>query len=606
MIRQRLRSFAQQVVILAATCIMLVGCTIEGGVPTPTPVPTTPSLGPIPTSAVIAERIAERSDTWMIGVLDLPADLYPYPQSAASRRATASMTEVIFPSPILTYNYGYTVTGVLERIPTLENGDAELRKVDVYLDATGAITTTVTNVVTQVDQLVITFRWNPQLRWSDGTPVTADDSVFAYELAKAAPPGDAAAELLAKTAAYEKIDDHTTRAVLRPDYVGAAYFMSYWTPLPRHLLQGVDPARVRESAFARQPVGYGPYMIVERTATELRFERNPHYFGPAPAASRLVFRKFADLELLRANLLNGNLDLGIADRIPPSTLARFDNDAAEGALQVMTIPSPVWEHILFNLDVPALQDIRVRRALAYGTNRQAMTDALFGGRTPVLDSWVLPGHQLAAPPDQLTRYPYDPDQARRLLEEAGYADPDGDGIRTSSGGVTLTLQLLTTQGSEIRREIARRFQDDMRAIGVEIDINEAPPDEMFDPDGPLYLRQFDLALFGWIAGPEPGGLQLWSCAAVPSESNDYRGENFAGWCFRDADRAVRTADTTLDPAERAAAYLRQQQLWTQELPAIPLFQRLSLVAAAPNVRGLAPDALAPVTWNVAAWKREDR
>ena len=561
-------------------------------------------MGPIPTSAIIAGRIAERSDTWMIGALDLPSDLYPYPQSAATRRAMASIAELLFPSPILTYDYGYTVTGVLERIPTLENGDAELRKVDVYLDATGAITSTVTDVVTQVDQLVITFRWNPQLRWSDGTPVTADDSVFAYELAKAAPPGDAAAELLAKTAAYEKIDDYTTRAVLRPDYVGSAYFMSYWTPLPRHLLQGVDPARVRDSAFARQPVGYGPYMLVERTAAELRFERNPYYFGPAPFASRLIFRTFADLELLRANLLNGNLDLGFADRVSPAMLNRFEMDAAEKTLQVITVPNPIWEHILFNLDVPTLQDIRVRRAIAYGMNRQAIADALFDGRTPVLDSWVLPGEQLAAPPDQLTRYPHDPDQARRLLEEAGYTDPDGDGIRASADGITLTLQLLTTQGSVVRGEIARRFQQDMQAIGIDIEINEAPPDDMFDAEGPLYMRQFDLALFGWIAGPEPGGLQLWSCAAVPSESNGYRGENFAGWCFRDADRAVRTADTTLDPAERAEAYLRQQQLWTQELPAIPLFQRLSIVVAAPDVHGLDPDALAPVTWNVAAWKRE--
>ncbi|MFQ3632715.1 peptide ABC transporter substrate-binding protein [Roseiflexus sp.] len=604
MIRQRLERSLQLVLTLALACMALVGCTIEGGVPTPTEAPTTPASAPIPTSAIIAGRIAERSDTWMIGTLDLPSDLYPYPQTAATRRATAPIGELLFPSPILTYNYGYTVTGVLERIPTIENGDAELRKVDVYLDATGAITTTVTQVVTQVDQLVITFRWNPQLRWSDGTPVTAEDSVFAYELAKAAPPGDAAAELLAKTAAYEKIDDHTTRAVLRPDYVGAAYFMSYWTPLPRHLLQGIDPARVRQSEFARLPVGYGPYMLVERTATELRFERNPHYFGPAPAASRLVFRVFADLEMVRANLLNGNLDLGITERISSNMLDRFDQDAAEGTLRVIPTPSPAWEHILLNLDVPLLQDIRIRRALAYGTNRQAMAEALFKGNVPVLDSWILPGQPFAAPPDQVTRYPYDPEQARQLLEEAGYTDPDGSGIRASPDGVTLTLQLLTTQSSEVRREIARRFQEDMKAIGVEIDIIEAPPDEVFDPEGPLYLRQFDLALFGWIAGPEPSGLQLWSCAAVPNESNRYRGENFAGWCFRDADRAVRTADTTLDPAERAEAYLRQQQLWTQELPAIPLFQRLSVVVAAPDVRGIAPDALAPVTWNVSAWQRK--
>lgn len=604
MIRQRLRSAARLIALLALAGIALTGCTIEGGVPTPTVAPTAAPIGPIPTGAVIAERMAERSDTWMIGTLDLPSDIYPYPQSAATRRAIAPVTELLFPSPILTYNYEYTVTGVLERIPTLENGDVELRKVDVYLDATGAITTTATDVVTQVDQLVITYRWNPQLRWSDGTPVTADDSVFAYELAKAAPPGDAAAELLARTAAYEKVDDHTTRAILRPDYVGAAYFVSYWTPLPRHLLQSVDPSRVRQSEFAQRPVGYGPYALVERTSGELRFERNPYYFGPAPAASRLVIRAFADLELLRANLLNGNLDLGFADYISPAMLGRFDSDAGEQTLQVLTFPNPIWEHIVFNLDVPILQDIRVRRAIAYGTNRQAIADALFDGRTPVLDSWVLPGDHLAAPPDQLTRYPYDPDQARQLLEEAGYTDPDGDGIRASTDGVTLTLQLLTTQGSTVRSEIARRFQQDMQSIGIEIEINETPSEDMFDADGPLYLRQFDLALFGWIAGAEPGGLQLWSCAAVPGEGNGYRGENFAGWCFRDADRAVRTADTTLDPVERTEAYLLQQQLWTQELPALPLFQRLSIVAANPNVQGLLPDALAPITWNVAVWKRK--
>ncbi len=592
------------IALLALAGIALVGCTIEGGVPTSTVAPTAAPISSTPTGAVIAERMVERSDTWMIGTLDLPSDIYPYPQSAATQRAIAPVTELLFPSPILTYNYGYTVTGVLDRIPTLENGDVELRKVDVYLDATGAITTTATDVVTQVDQLVITYRWNPQLRWSDGTPVTADDSVFAYELAKAAPPGDAAAELLARTAAYEKVDNHTTRAILRPDYVGAAYFMSYWTPLPRHLLQSVDPSRVRQSEFAQRPVGYGPYALVERTSGELRFERNPYYFGLAPAASRLVIRAFADLELLRANLLNGNLDLGFADYISPAMLGRFDSDVGERTLQVMTVPNPIWEHIVFNLDVPILQDIRVRRAIAYGTNRQAIADALFDGRTPVLDSWVLPGDHLAALPDQLTRYPYDADQARQLLEEAGYTDPDGDGIRVSTDGVTLTLQLLTTQGSTVRSEIARRFQQDMQSIGIEIEINETPSEDMFAADGPLYLRQFDLALFGWIAGAEPGGLQLWSCAAVPAESNEYRGENFAGWCFRDADRAVRTADTTLDPFERTEAYLLQQQLWTQELPALPLFQRLSIVAANPDVQGFLPDALAPITWNVAVWKRK--
>jgi peptide/nickel transport system substrate-binding protein len=268
------------------------------------------------------------------------------------------------------------------------------------------------------------------------------------------------------------------------------------------------------------------------------------------------------------------------------------------------VANPIWEHIDFNLDVPQLQDIRLRRAIALGANRQAMADKLFGGHTPVLSSWVLPSQIEAAPPDQLTRYDYNPDEARKLLDEAGYADPEGDGIRASPDGLTLTFQLLTTEGAPIRQQIAGMFQQDMKAIGVDIQPLPVPAEQLFAADGPLFQRQFDLALFGWIAGADPGGLQLWGCDAVPSPENGWAGNNFAGWCFRDANRAIREAVTTLDAEQRRAAYVRQQQLWTQEMPSLPLFPRLSLVLIGAPVRGPHPDALAPITWNVATWTRK--
>src|SRR5205823_6388004 len=121
----------------------------------------------------------------------------------------------------------------------------------VYLVAVGTITTTGTDVMTQVDQLVVTFHWNPRLRWSDGQSVTADDSVFAYELAKAAPPGDEARDRLAQIASYEQVDDHTTRAILQPDIIEPTYFLNYWTPLPRHILKVIAPDQVRKGDFAR-------------------------------------------------------------------------------------------------------------------------------------------------------------------------------------------------------------------------------------------------------------------------------------------------------------------------------------------------------------------
>jgi peptide/nickel transport system substrate-binding protein len=332
-------------------------------------------------------------------------------------------------------------------------------------------------------------------------------------------------------------------------------------------------------------------------------ERNQHYFGAPPPAGHLTIAFQPNVDVMRAGLLNGNLDVATSDRVQADILPTLDQDQRDDKLRIDYIPNPNWEHIDFNLDVPELQDIRLRRAIALGTNRQAMIQAIFGGHAPVLDSWVLPNQAEAAPPDQITRYGYDPDAARKLLDEAGYVSPAEGGVRASPGGITLTFTLLTTDGTPVRQQIASLFQADMKALGIDIQVQPLPPDQLFAPDGPLFQRQFDLALFGWIASPDPGGLLLWSCNAVPSQDNNWTGDNFAGWCFRDASRAIREAVTTLDTAKRKAAYLLQQKLWTQELPSLPLFQRLSVTLAAPAARGLQPDPLAPITWNVATWQR---
>jgi peptide/nickel transport system substrate-binding protein len=596
-------STLRRISIVVCVGLLLAACEVEGGVSrtdTPTLAPTPVQLS---TGTALAVAQAARDDTWSIGLLDEPKSLYPYARDAGAQRITAPLTELLFPSPILSVNYGYTTTGVLERIPTLENGDAQIRKAQVFLDPTGIITTTSTDVITQVDQLVVTFHWNKQLRWSDGTPVTADDSVFAYELAKQAPPGDDARDRLGQTEAYEKVDDHTTRAILRPDIIEPTYFLNYWTPLPRHLLQGVAPGEAPTSAFASAPVGYGPYAIEQRAPREISMVRNPHYFGAPPAAGRLVVTFMDSLELLRGGIADGTLDVMVSDRVPVDQFAPFDQLGNQMA-RVIYQPNPIWTHIDFNLDVPVLQDIRLRRAIVYGTNRQAMVDKLFSGRSPVLESWVLPGQPEAAPLDEIPRYPYDPAQAGKLLDEAGFT-AGADGIRASPDGVTLTFQLVTVEnkGYPILEQAANMFRENMKAIGIDIEITPLPADQLFAPDGPLFQRQFEMALFAWIASADPGGLPLWSCNAVPSEQNDYSGDNFAGWCFRDANRAIRMAVTSLDPDERKAAYLLQQQKWAQEVPAVPLFQRLSVALVEQHVQGPHPDALAPITWNVVLWRR---
>jgi peptide/nickel transport system substrate-binding protein len=417
---------------------------------------------------------------------------------------------------------------------------------------------------------------------------------------KNAPLGEEARLLLDRTANYEKIDDTTTKATLQPDLIGSGFFLSYWMPLPQHLLKDVAPADIRTSEFAQKPIGYGPYVIESRSSNEIRFARNPHYYGTIPATSQVVLTTMSGVDMIRANLQNGNLDVAVTDRVAVDQYAFIDQDARAG-LPVTYFRSPVWEHIDYNLDVQILQDIKVRRALAYGFNRQALADTLFNGRSPVLDSWLLPEQRGEVPADQFTLYPFDPEKANALLDAAGYPMRDS-GVRVSKQGVTLTLELVTTTGSQLRQEIADRFKSDMKSIGVEINVRTLPPEEIFAPNGPLFLRQFELALFAWIATPDPAGLQLWSCSAVPSDINGWIGNNFAGWCTRDADFAVKKAATSLDAAVQHEQYLAQQTLFTSELPSMPLFQRLGVVITTNNMTGVKPDPLAPITWNIASWQ----
>ncbi len=629
----------------------LTACEIQGGAdrptpdtvalqtpePTATPVPATEpaaTVGETPTTADTTPTPGEAvgGSVFQIGLLGQPADLLPYHTDALDERLTAPVSELLFPSPLLAQNYTYTTTGVLERIPSFANGDAELRPVQVYLDNTGVITSTETEVLTDAQQLVITYRWNPDLRWSDGEPLTAADSLFAYELAQQLPLGEEAEKRLRLTERYEQVDDYTTRAYLNPDLadvdegigsetadldlMNTEYLLSFWTPLPRHILQ-FDPVNTYTGEeFAAQPVSYGPYMVARNTAGNIRLERNPYYnnSAPLPSADVVAFAFFPNNSTLQESVASGSIDVAVTDRITRADIETFDEASAADQLDVAYVPNPIWEHLAFNLTFDLLDNSQTRQAIAYGTNREALVEALYGEQGAVLHSWIVPDHWAAAPPDQLTTYSYDPDQARALLDEVNLVDLDGNGVREQGfdhdsddvieSSVPITLTLLTTEDTPLRSEISQRLQEDMAEIGLAVAVQEIPAQDLFNYDGPLFRRDFELTQFAWIASPDPRGFELWSCTAIPREFNNWSGSNLPGWCEREANQSIITATTALQRDVRREAYQRHQQVFTQQLPVIPLFQHLTAVLSNPSITGLQPDPTAPITWNIARWRRE--
>ena len=533
---------------------------------------------------------------WTVGSLDEPASILPF---SPDGRAAAPISQAIFPAPVLGLDYAYTTTGILREIPTPANGGVERRPVKGYLDASGEFTTTVTQVPTTTDQLVVTFHWNPALRWADGQPVTAGDSVFAYDEARRSPPSPEAEGLLELIERYEAVDGSTTRAFLKPGHSDPSYPLVAWPPAPRHLLQNATPeARDR---YARAPLGYGPYTFGESTpGKSITLIRNK--FWPSKGLrEQLRFRFFGTAEELRAAVTRGEVDVASLDRIPADLYRALDQDAASGTTKVSFLRGPVSEHLDFNLDDPLLKDLRVRRAIAYAVDRQKLVDQLFGGKTSVLQSWIFPAQPEYAGDEQLTRYRYDPARASALLDAAGVKDTNGDGIREASGGKPISMTVLTAD-TPLAVEIGRRVEQNLRAVGLSLRTKALPVDALYSPTGPLFRRQFQLAEFAWIGSVEPNGLPIWSCAAIPSQENGFTGNNFGGWCFDQAETALRAAASALDPRARAAAYLHQQQFWTQQMPSLPLLQRPVAILQRPGIYGVTPDPLAPLTWNVAAWK----
>jgi len=572
---------------------LLIGCELVTDVPTASPSVLTPT--PEPTPTVVEKRVLR------IGLVAEPPDLLPYHSNPTDERLTAALTELLFPSPMLAVDFKLQTTGVLTRLPDFVNGDVVTTTVTVFRDELGRITETPTTTTDEVTQVSVTFRWNPGLRWSDGTPVTAADSVFAYELAQRIDLGQAANSRLAMIERYEQVDEHTTRAVLRPDVTDPAYITSYWVPLPRHRLATLDPRQMMQSEFIHRPLGYGPYMVSSFEGGTLELVRNPFYWGESAPFDTIIIAFRSDPVQLLKLVNGGGLDLAFIEQPTPALLSELLRVADQQELAISTSPNAIWEHLDFNLDVPLLQDIRVRRAIAYAINRAGIVNELLGGRSNVLESWILPG-QLGEPPlGQITRYPYNPDEARRLLDEANLLDTDGDGWREYEG-LPLLLSLVTTANSPLREAVAERIVADLAQVGVQIEVAPLPPTELYSVDGPLYQRTFQLALFGWIAGFHPRGWELWSCAGVPDEANNWTGNNFAGWCFFEANEAINTATTSLDPSEQVTAYIRQQQLFTQELPVLPLFQRIDVLIARPGLTGWQLDPTAPFTWNISSWR----
>ncbi len=435
------------------------------------------------------------------------------------------------------------------------------------------------------DNLTITFHLRKGVKWHDGTPFTSADVLFTYQLYIDPETPTAYAESYLQVKKAEAPDDYTFRVTYDQPYAPA--LMSWgFSVLPKHLLEG---KKITTSALARQPVGTGPYRFVEwQSGEKIVLEANRDYFEGSPYIKRFVFRIIPDTSTQFLELQTGGLDF--MSLSPLQYDRQTDTLAFKRLFNKYRYLSFGYTYLGYNLKRPMFQDRRVRQALTYAIDKQEIIDGVLLGYGEAAtgpykpDAWVYN--------TEVPRYDYNPEKARQLLAEAGWADTDNDGI-LDKNGAPFQFTIVTNQGNDLRSKSGEIIQRRFRQVGVDVQLRII--------EWATFLKEFinpgnfDATILGWSGGPEPDQFEIWH-----SSKTDPRELNFIGYKNPEVDMLLEKGRRIFDQDERKLIYDRFQRILAEDQPYTFLFVGEALPAVASRFYGIEPTA-AGIRYNFSQW-----
>lgn len=504
-----------------------------------------------------APAAAQTRDTLTIGITQYPSTFHPNIENMAAKSYVLGFAR----RPLTAYDADWRLTCLFcTTVPTLENG---LAVRETTPDGRPGIR--------------VTYRLREDLTWGDGTPVSAEDLLFAWRAGRDPASGFGPAEYY--RSAYElRVDDPRT-VTIRFDRVTFEYASAGdFQPLPAHIERArweADPRAYRtrtayDTETTNPGLWNGPFRVTAvQPGASVTLERNRNWVGTGPYFRRIVIRTVENTPALEAQLLAGQVDmiggeLGLpveqAAALQRRTGSRFNFEFRTGL---------VYEHLDIQHDHPALRDRRVRQALLLATDRAQIVARLFEGRQPVAHTSVNPLDPMHDP--DVVQWPFDPARANALLDEAGWRRAP-DGIRRNAAGERLSIELMTTAGNRSREAVQQVLQGMWRAVGIEARIRNEPPRVFFAET--LSRRRFQgAALFAWISAPESVPRTTLNSDEIPRAETNWSGQNFGAYRNPEIDALTIGIPEELDRDERFAMWRRLQQIYADDLPAIPLWFR---------------------------------
>ncbi len=499
---------------------------------------------------------------------------------------------------------GILVPALAAEIPTLENGG-------ISSDLTS-----------------ITWRLRDNLKWSDGSGLTAHDAVFTWQYCVDEATGCTASSSFADVTSVEALDDRTVKVTFHaPTPYPYSAFVGTGVPILSKAQFGdcIGAAAPGCDAENYAPLGPGPYRIVEFLPDERAvYKRNPHYYGETPYFKRVVLEGGGDaLSAAEAVLRDDKVDYAWNLQIAPETLAGLE---AGGKGRVVSAFSSLVERIVLNQTNadPGLGDNRseyldgknfhpfltfppVPQAMSMAIDRSLISERLYGfAGEPTCNLIVGPPAYVSTANDGcLTQ---DIDGANKLLDDNGVIDTDGDGVREYNG-IPLRISYQTST-NEVRQETQAMVKDWWAQIGIETEIIHHNAAAFFGGDPvdnkeQVYVRFFaDVQMYA--TGPDIDPQQYLvglTCDEIPDADNNWGGGNVARACAPDFDELVEElAHTPIGP-DRTDLVKRMNDVLVQGYYELPLVNR-GLVSAHSNLlMGVRMNGWDSELWNIAEWRR---
>lgn len=542
------------------------------------------ALGALASPAAV---MAQAKDELVVAMTQMPGTWNPIISSMLAKSLIANMTA----RPVTAYDADWKlVCLVCTELPTIENGKA--RVVDLADGKKGM-------------EIDVELR---DMRWGDGTPVSAKDVAFTLEVGQHPLSGVASSEGYKRIIKLDVKDDR--RFTMTIDRVTFDYNSIGLQLLPAHIEKPIfdaNPAEYRnKTAYDTQTtnpgLAFGPFRLTEIVpGSRVVLEQNPTWTGEKPHFKRITVRIIENTAALEANLLSGSVDYVLGELGLSLDQAIAFEKRHKDKYNVVYKPALIWEHIDVNLDNKLLVDRRVRQAMLLAIDRKAISEKLFEGKQPIAHGGISDLDPMFSPAAR--QYGYDPAAARKLLDEAGFSTFRNN-VRHNAAGEKLSIELGTTAGNRVRELVAQVIQSQLRQVGIEVRLKAETPRIFFDAMG---KRTYSgLGMYAWVQRPEGVPRSSLHSKEIPSAANGWSGQNYPGYANPEMDKALDAAERELDVVKRRALFAEIQKLAADDLPSLPLFFRVDPFVIPKPLKGVTPTGtLNSSTLWVELWRWEN-